>query len=127
MKGLKIGLGLVLMLVFGGVGAFFGLTLTAASGTVRDTLAMKTLCAGAVQTQRRGFSGGVVGYGTSAKGSRVYEYTCTFADGRRETIGYDRAALTAFGVGTGLGMLGGWLGAGVLWTLMAVLLRKKPA
>lgn len=125
MKSLKIGLGLLLVLFLGVIGAFCGLTITAASGTVRDALAMKTLCRGAVKTERRSFSGGIVGYGTSAKGSKVYEYTCTFADGKREVIGYDRAALTAFGVGTGIGVLSGWIFAGVLWGVFAVLVKSR--
>lgn len=115
---------IIVSLIFGAVGAWAGLVLTASNGTIRDRIAMTILCPTAESFERKDFSGGTVGHGSSAKGSKVFEYTCKYADGRQEIIYNDRAVLTAFAGGTVGGAIGGILMAIILSVGVILFIRK---
>lgn len=125
MKILIAVLTLILAIIFGAIGVWAGLTFTAINDTLRDKISMTILCTNAVNIERKEFSGGTVGYGSSAKGSKVYEFTCHYADGSKEIIPNDKAMLTAFAGGGILGAIIGVIIAIIFGILLFILIRKS--
>jgi ABC-type antimicrobial peptide transport system permease subunit len=116
---------LIVAIIFGAIGAWFGLVITATNYTLRDKISMTILCTNAVNIERKEFSGGTIGYGSSAKGSKVYEFTCHYADGTKEVIPNDKAMLTAFAGGTIIGIIIGVIIAIIFGALLLILIRKS--
>lgn len=116
---------LILAIIFGAIGAWAGLTITAINDTLRDKISMTILCPNAVNIERKEFSGGTIGYGSSAKGSKVYEFTCHYANGSKEVIPNDKAMLTAFAGGGILGAIIGVIIAMSFGVLLYILVRNS--
>ena len=96
---------LIAAIIFGAVGAWAGLTITATTPTLRDKISMTILCPNAVTIERKSSSGGTTGYGSKQTNTTVYEFTCHYADGSKEVVPNDKAMLTAFTGGTIIGAI----------------------
>jgi ABC-type antimicrobial peptide transport system permease subunit len=96
---------LIVAIIFGAIGAWVGLTMTAINPTLRDKISMTVLCTNAVNIERKSSSGGTTGYGSNQRNTTVYEFTCHYADGSQEIIPNDKAMLTAFTGGTIIGTI----------------------
>ncbi len=115
---------LIVAIIFGAIGVWFGLTITAINDTLRDKISMTVLCPNAVNIERKKFSGGTVGYGSNSRNTSVYEFTCHYADGSKEVIQNDKAMLTAFAGG---GILGAIIGViiAIIFAIFIFIVIKK--
>jgi hypothetical protein len=116
---------LIVATIFGAIGAWAGLTITAINDTLRDKISMTVLCTNAVNVERKQFSGGTTGYGSKQMNTKVYEFTCHYADGSKEIIPNDKAMLTAFAGGTIIGIIISVTIAIIFGILLFILIRKS--
>lgn len=117
---------LIATIIFGAIGAWAGLTITATTPALRDKISMTILCPNAVNIERKSSSGGTTGYGSKQTNTTVYEFTCHNADGSKEVIPNDKAMLTAFTGGTIIGaIIGGVIPIVFALIIVIVMFIKK--